>query len=119
MEPFDCAEVPAIALLAAVQLAARQRATVLSVQAGAERAQLLRALGASAVIDRKTETILDAVRGLTEGRMASVVPDPVGGASLDASILSTRAFGRVPLIGNASQAPMRPDVWHATFSGAP
>ncbi|MGA7806700.1 quinone oxidoreductase family protein [Bradyrhizobium sp.] len=99
--------------LAAVQLAARHGARVLAVQAGTERAPRLRVLGASIVIDRKNESVVEVVREATEGRMASVVLDTVGGASLDTSILSTCPFGRVLMIGNASQVPMRPDLWPA------
>lgn len=99
--------------LAAIQLAARCGATVLAVQAGTERAPRLRELGARIVIDRKTENVVEMVRETTEGRMASVVLDMVGGASLDTSILAARPFGRVLLIGNASQVPMRPDLWPA------
>ena len=99
--------------LAAVQLAARHGARVLAVQAGIKRAPRLRALGASIVIDRKTESVVEVVREATGGHMASVVLDTVGGASLDASILSTAPFGRVLMIGNASQVSMRPDLWPA------
>lgn len=99
--------------LAAIQLAAGQGAKVLAVQAGTERAPRLRALGASIVIDRMNESVVEIVRGETCGRMASIVLDMVGGASLDTSILSTSPFGRVLMIGNASQVPMRPDLWPA------
>jgi len=99
--------------LAAIQLASRHGAKVLAVQAGTERTPRLREIGADIVIDRTTENIVEAVRDATEGRMACVVLDTVGGASLDTSILATRAFGRVLLIGNASQVPMRPDLWPA------
>lgn len=86
---------------------------MLAVQAGTERAPRLRELGESIVIDRKNESVVEVVRETTGGRMASVVLDTVGGVSLDRSILSTSPFGRVLMIGNASQEPMLSDLWPA------
>jgi NADPH:quinone reductase-like Zn-dependent oxidoreductase len=99
--------------LAAVQLAARHGAKVLAVQSGAERMARLRELGATRVIDRSSENIVESVSEETEGRLASLVIDTVGGATLDVSIKSTQPFGRVLMVGNASQVPMRPDLWPA------
>lgn len=99
--------------LAAVQLAARRGAKVLAVQAGAERMARLRELGATRVIDRSAENVVKAVTEATEGHLASLVLDAVGGATLDISIKSAQPFGRVLLVGNASQVPMRPDLWPA------
>jgi NADPH:quinone reductase len=99
--------------LAAIQLAARKGSKVLAVQPGTERIDRLRALGATEVVDRSTRDVVDFVREVTRGDMASVVLETVGGASLDSSIAATRAFGRVLLIGNASRKPMRPDLWPA------
>lgn len=99
--------------LAAVQLAARTGATVLAVQSGTERMDHLRRLGADSIADRRTQDIVEFVREVTEGDMASVVLETVGGATLDGSIAATRPFGRILMIGNASQKPMRPDLWPA------
>ncbi|MGE4483169.1 quinone oxidoreductase family protein [Acidocella sp.] len=96
--------------LAAIQLAASNEAYVIAVQAGSERVARLRELGANMVIDRKVDDVVEAVRRGTDGHMASVVLDPVGGATLDSSIAATQAFGRILLIGNASRVPMRPDL---------
>ncbi|MBP1853250.1 quinone oxidoreductase family protein [Rhizobium halophytocola] len=99
--------------LAAIQLAAGKGSTVLAIQSGTKRMDYLRALGATDVMDRHAQDTAEFVRQSTEGRMASVVLETVGGATLDTSIAVTRPFGQILLIGNASQAAMRPDLWPA------
>ena len=47
---------------------------------------------------------------LTGGKGVNLVVDPVGGATLEGSLLSLGYRGRVSLVGNAGREPMKVDV---------
>ncbi|MBE7209533.1 MAG: zinc-binding dehydrogenase [Gluconacetobacter diazotrophicus] len=105
--------------LAAVQLAHRTGARVIAaVRGGGARAERLRALGADAVIDAAAEDVAEAVGRITGGEGAAVVVDPVGGATLDASIAAVAPHGRVLLLGRSGGGTMNPELWPAVFRNA-
>jgi NADPH:quinone reductase-like Zn-dependent oxidoreductase len=63
----------------AVQLGKAAGARVIGVAGGERKAEAARALGADVVIDRNTQDFVEVVKGVTEGRGADVIYDPVGG----------------------------------------
>ncbi|WP_462383552.1 quinone oxidoreductase family protein [Pseudomonas sp. Marseille-QA0892] len=98
--------------IAAVQLAHQAGATVIAVASGADRAERLIGLGASNVIDRTTESVVDVVRDLTDGRGADLVIDPVG-STLESSLAALCDEGTLVSVGNAGGAALTVDLWQA------
>jgi NADPH:quinone reductase len=93
---------------AAVQLAHALGARVLAGIARPERAAPLRAAGADAVIDLSVAGLRDRLRaevnGLTKGRGADIVLDPLGGAVFEAAVRALAWRGRLVVIGFAAGA---------------
>ena len=87
---------------AAVQLARALGARVIGVVNGHAKAAHCRALGATDVVDRSDEVVSDAVRRLTDGRGATVVYDPVGGAVANDAQRCVANGGQFLLVGFAS-----------------
>jgi NADPH2:quinone reductase len=87
---------------AAVQLGKAAGATVIGVVGGADKAQVVRELGADVVVDRRTEDFVAVVKEVTGGRGADVVYDPVGGAYSEPALRSTAWNGRFLVIGFAA-----------------
>ena len=87
---------------AAIQLARAVGAKVIAVAGGREKSEFCASLGADAVIDHHVDDITEATRGLTEGKGASVVFDPVGGKPGRAAFKATAFEGRFVVIGFAS-----------------
>jgi NADPH2:quinone reductase len=87
---------------AAVQLARALGARVIGVVNGQAKAAHCRALGATDVIDRSEEAVSDAVRRLTDGRGATIVYDPVGGAVANDAQRCVANGGQFLLVGFAS-----------------
>lgn len=98
---------------AAVQLGKAAGATVIGVVGGADKAAVARDLGCDAVVDRRAEDVVAAVKEATGGRGVDVVYDPVGG---DAYTQSTKVIafeGRIVVVGFASGTVPAPALNHA------
>ena len=89
---------------AAVQLARALGAQVIGVVNGSAKATLCRSLGATEVIDRSKEVVSDSVRRITNGRGATLVYDPVGGAIANDALKCVANGGQFLLVGFASGA---------------
>ena len=87
---------------AAVQLATHLGARVLATVGSAEKAAVVRDLGASVVIDRTAEAFEEVVLAETGGEGVDVVFDNVGEAVFEASLKATAYDGRYLMMGFAS-----------------
>jgi NADPH:quinone reductase-like Zn-dependent oxidoreductase len=87
-----------VALFAAQIASALGARVILTSSSRAKREQALR-LGASAVVDYRTEDVAARVRELTGGIGVDVVIETVGGANLDISLEAVRIGGRIGFIG--------------------
>ncbi|MEO8813532.1 MAG: zinc-binding alcohol dehydrogenase family protein [Caulobacteraceae bacterium] len=96
--------------VAAIQLAKRAGATVLATASSDERLERLRRLGLDHGINYKTADVVASVMRLTNNKGVNLVVDPVGGATLQGSILSLAYRGRVSMVGAAGREPMTVDV---------
>ncbi|MEI9986389.1 MAG: zinc-binding alcohol dehydrogenase family protein [Aliidongia sp.] len=95
---------------AAIQLAKRAGATVLATASSDERLDRLKPYGLDHGINYKTEDVVQAVYRLTRNKGVDLVVDPVGGATLQSSLLSLGYRGRVSMVGQAGREPMQVDV---------
>ncbi len=96
--------------VAAIQLAKRAGATVLATASSDERLERLLSIGLDHGINYKEKEVESEVMRLTGGKGANLVVDPVGGSTLQSSILSWAYRGRVSMVGAAGREPMRVDV---------
>jgi NADPH2:quinone reductase len=87
---------------AAVQIAVAAGARVIATAGGAEKVATALKLGAEAAIDYGAEDWLEAVRGLTGGRGADVIYDPVGGEVGERSLRCLAWHGRYLVVGFAA-----------------
>ncbi|TCQ97291.1 zinc-binding alcohol dehydrogenase family protein [Neorhizobium sp. JUb45] len=98
--------------LAAVQLARSAGANVIAVARGRERRARLTGLGASHVIDRIENDVVEEVLLLTDGRGVDLVIDPVG-STLQASLSVLAPEGRLVFVGNVGGGSLAVDLWQA------
>ncbi len=96
--------------VAAIQLAKRAGARVLATASSDARLEQLKPLGMDEGINYKTHDVRDEVMRLTDKKGVDLVVDPVGGSTLQGSILSLGYRGRVSMVGAAGREPMRIDV---------
>ena len=96
--------------LAAIQLAKRAGATVLATASSDDRLARLKPYGLDHGINYKTEDVVQAVQRLTGGKGVDLVVDPVGGPTLQSSLLSLGYRGRVSMVGDAGRERMPLDV---------
>jgi NADPH2:quinone reductase len=96
--------------VAAIQLAKRAGATVLATASSDERLERLRPLGMDHGINYGTHQVAKEVMRLTEGKGANLVVDPVGGSTLQGSIMSLAYRGRISMVGAAGREAMTVDV---------
>jgi NADPH2:quinone reductase len=93
---------------AAIQLAHAMGARVLAGILRPERAAVVRAAGADAVIDLSAADLRDSLRAqvyaVTEGRGADIILDPLGGAIFEAAVRALAWRGRLVVIGFAAGA---------------
>lgn len=101
--------------LAAIQLAKRAGATVIATASSDDRLNQLKAYGMDHGINYQTQDLVSEVKRLTDNKGVNLVVDPVGGTTLQKSILSLGYRGRVSMVGNAGREPMVVDV--ATLMG--
>ncbi|MCS0600805.1 NADPH:quinone oxidoreductase family protein [Streptomyces sp. LP11] len=98
---------------AAVQLGKAAGARVIGVVGGADKAAVARELGCDAVVDRRAEDVVAAVKEATGGRGADVVYDSVGGAAYAQSAKLVAFEGRIVVVGFASGTIPSPALNHA------
>jgi NADPH2:quinone reductase len=96
--------------LAAIQLAKRAGATVFATASSQAKLERLRAFGMDHGIDYTTTDLVAETRRLTEGRGVDVVVDPIGGSTLQKSILALAYRGRVSMVGNAGREGGKHDL---------
>jgi len=97
--------------VAAIQLAARAGASmVLATASSDERLERLKPYGLTHGINYVRDDVVQEVGRLTDKHMADVIVDPVGGPTLQSSILSLAYRGRVSMVGQAGREPMKVDV---------
>jgi NADPH2:quinone reductase len=97
--------------VAAIQLAARAGASMVLATASSDgRLERLKELGLTHGINYERDDVVGEVMRLTDNKGADVIVDPVGGSTLQASILSLAYRGRVSMVGAAGREPMKVDV---------
>ncbi len=96
--------------VAAIQLAKRAGATVLATASSDERLERLKPLGLDHGINYRRDDVVKSVMKITNQKGVNLVVDPVGGATLQGSLLSLAYRGRVSMVGAAGREPMTVDV---------
>jgi NADPH2:quinone reductase len=96
--------------VAAIQLAKRSGATVIATASSDARLEKLKPLGMDHGINYSTDNVAKAVMKLTDKKGVDLVVDPVGGPTLQSSLLSLAYRGRVSMVGAAGREPMTIDV---------
>ena len=97
----------------AIQVGRALGARVIAVAAGTEKLAFCSDAGADVVIDRMSESVVDAIRRETDGRGVDVVYDPVGGEAAKAVLDVIAPGGRMLAIGFASGSWVEVDTHHA------
>ena len=96
--------------LGAIVRASLRGARVIAMDIDDEKLELAKRLGASMVINSKTENVVERVRELTDGYMADVVIEAVGSPVTYVTAIDIVAFtGRVACIGYAKSESGFPD----------
>jgi NADPH2:quinone reductase len=96
--------------LAAIQLAKRAGATVLSTASSKERLARLEPFGMDHGIDYTKSDFVVEARALTGGRGPDLVVDSVGGRTLEQSIECAAYRGRIITVGDAGRGDVVPNV---------
>lgn len=96
--------------VAAIQLAKRAGATVIATASSDERLERLKPLGLDHGINYRESDVVKSVMKLTDRKGVNLVVDPVGGTTLQASILSLAYRGRLSMVGAAGREAMTVDV---------
>jgi len=89
--------------MAAIQLASKAGATVISTASSDEKLERLKPFGLDHGVNYATENFVDRVRELTDGRGADVVLDSVGGKNLVDSIEALAYRGTLVSVGVAGR----------------
>jgi len=96
--------------VAAIQLAKRAGARVIATASSDERLERLKRLGMDHGINYRREDVVQAAMRFTDNKGVDLVVDPVGGPTLQASLLSLGYRGRVSMVGAAGREAMQVDV---------
>ena len=88
--------------LTGIEVGKAMGATVIASAGGADKLAAAREAGADHLIDYRSEDLRTKVLGLTDGRGADVIYDPVGGAAFEASMRCIAPEGRLIPMGFAS-----------------
>jgi NADPH2:quinone reductase len=96
--------------LASIQLAKRAGATVIATASSDERLERLKEFGLDHGINYTTQDLVAEVKRLTDNKGVNLVVDPVGGSTLQKSILAMGYRGHVSLVGQAGRDPAKVDV---------
>lgn len=103
--------------LAAVQLGKHLGARVIATGGDDARLAIVKAQGADAVVNYRTDDFVAAVKALTEGRGANVIYDPVGGEVLEKSMRAAAYGARLLVVGFTSGGPSRIMSNHVLIKG--
>jgi NADPH2:quinone reductase len=87
---------------AAIQLGKAAGAMVIATAGSDEKTAVCRELGADHAINYKTQDFAEEVKGLTGGRGADVIFDPIGGDVFDRSTKCVAFEGRIVVVGFTS-----------------
>jgi NADPH2:quinone reductase len=87
---------------AAIQLGKAAGAFVIATAGSDDKTAVCRQLGADHAINYKTQDFAEKVKGLTAGRGADVIFDPVGGDVYDRSTKCVAFEGRIVIVGFTS-----------------
>ena len=89
--------------LAAIQLAKRAAATVISTASTAAKLERLRDFGMDHGINYRDEDFVARVMDITGGKGANLIVDSVGGKTLEGSVAALAYRGRISWVGNAGR----------------
>jgi NADPH2:quinone reductase len=103
--------------LAAVQLGKHLGARVIATGGDDERLAVVQRLGADHVVNYRSADFVAAVKGLTDGRGADVVYDPVGGEVLEKSVRAAAYGARLLVVGFTSGGPSKLMSNHILIKG--
>ncbi len=103
--------------LAAVQLGRHLGARVIATGSDAARLSVVRASGADEVVNYRTGDFVAAVKGLTDGKGADVIYDPVGGEVLEKSVRAAAYGARLLVVGFTSGGPSKLMSNHILIKG--
>jgi NADPH2:quinone reductase len=95
---------------AAIQIAVSCGANVIATSRSAEKAEVMRTLGAHVAINSAQEDFVDVVMEATAGKGADVILDPVGGETFRRSLDCIAFEGRLIPVGWASGVPSQLDL---------
>lgn len=103
--------------MAAVQLGKHLGARVIATGSDDRRLAVVRAQGADFVVNLRTDDMVSVVKGLTDGRGADVVFDPVGGEVLEKSMRAAAYGARLLVVGFTSGGPTKIMSNHVLIKG--
>jgi NADPH:quinone reductase len=93
--------------MAAVQLGKHLGAQVIATGSNDERLAIVRENGADLVVNLSTSDFVPIVKGMTDGRGADVIYDPVGGEVLEKSMHAAAYGARLLVVGFTSGGPTK------------
>lgn len=103
--------------MAAVQLGKHLGAQVIATGSNDERLAVVRQQGADLVVNLATADFVPIVKGMTDGRGADVIYDPVGGEVLEKSMRAAAYGARLLVVGFTSGGPTRIMSNHVLIKG--
>jgi NADPH2:quinone reductase len=103
--------------MAAVQLGKHLGAQVIATGSSDERLAVVREQGADLVVNLATSDFVAVVKGMTDGRGADVIYDPVGGEVLEKSMRAAAYGARLLVVGFTSGGPTRIMSNHVLIKG--
>ena len=103
--------------MAAVQLGKHLGAQVIATGSSDERLAVVREQGADLVINLATSDFIAVVKGMTDGRGADVIYDPVGGEVLEKSMRAAAYGARLLVVGFTSGGPTKIMSNHVLIKG--
>jgi len=103
--------------LAAVQLGKHLGAQVIATGSDDARLAVVRENGADLVVNYRTSDFVPVVKGMTDGRGADVIFDPVGGEILERSIRAAAYGARLLVVGFTSGGPSKIMSNHVLIKG--
>ena len=96
--------------IASIQLAKRAGARVFATASSDEKLEKLKPIGLDHGINYVTHDVVQEVMKLTDNNGVDLIVDPVGGSTLQKSLLALGHRGRVSMVGRAGREAMTIDV---------
>jgi NADPH2:quinone reductase len=103
--------------MAAVQLGKHLGAQVIATGSNDRRLAVVREQGADLVVNLATSDFVSVVKGVTDGRGANVIYDPVGGEVLEKSMRAAGYGARLLVVGFTSGGPTKIMSNHVLIKG--